>query len=344
MHLFGRVTILVLISSTAFLAPGCGAKRAQMEQSDPETVGREGKLAPEVLEARMKEAVQRYDQGDLEGAQGILEEVLASDPENPQAVEYREYLGKIVYCTIYPGDTLSEIAGYYYGDVHLWPILMRANEIQDPKNVQAYERLRVPWLSSCAGGKDELGRLQKTVFQGRNLDKIVVLSAGDRDTLESLARRYYGSDRYAFFLADYNLFAERTGRLPQGTPIRIPVLKGTGRSQSGISPHPDGKSLETAREAMKNQEYEKAFACLSALTPNSPVWHEGEPLLARCRAEGVSHYERLGDESLEASDPGKACDNWQRALVLDPENARIQKKLQDARDLIEALKLLPGGR
>ncbi len=337
MHFFKRVTILGIALLVFLLSMGCGSGWHGKGKKDRNHAG----PGSEALGAHLQQAILQYHQGDLTGAGEILDEVLVQDPENPLAAEYQGYLDRIVYCTVYPGDTLSGIADYYYGDMNLWPVLMRANGIGDPKQVKAYERLRVPWFSVCGPEKDELGRLRKSRFRGKKLTKIVVQPAREGESLETLARRYYGDTRYGFFLADYNVLEVRSGVPEKGTPLKIPVLKGKARKRKTAAKRPEQTCLDRAEAAMKNRDYEKACECLAAIPRKSPSWSRGEPLLARCLSEGVSHYEGLGDGALQASDPESACRYWQSALALDPENSRVKTKLEEARDLMQTLNTLP---
>jgi len=152
MQLFKRVTILALLALPVLLGTGlagCGSGSGHLGKNgqDPDGVQWVGGA-----EARLEEAVLLYHQGNLTGADEILAEILAQDPAHPRALQYRQYLDRVIYATVYPGDTLSEIAGYYYEDVNMWPVIARANRISDPKAVKAYMRLRIPWFQNCGAG------------------------------------------------------------------------------------------------------------------------------------------------------------------------------------------------
>ena len=342
MQIFGKVTIFALVVLLSVMLPGCGTGRGHLGKNGGQDVPAE---RTEGSGARVEEAVRSYREGDLEASGEILREVLARDPMNPQALEYLGYLDKIVYCTVYPGDTVSEIAGYYYGNATMWPLLVRANGLSDPRRVAAYTRLRVPWFPSCDAGKDEMGRLQRNVFRGRETEKILLVHTAGDDTLESMARKHYGSERFGLFLADYNLLESRTGAPPAGTALRIPVLKkapaSSPRSAGAEAPKPPVTvCLQTVRDAMEAHEYGEACARLAEIPRASPVREEGDRLLARCRTDGALYYERSGDASLLASDPEAAGRYWEKALALDPANARLKKKLQETRDLMKTLEML----
>ena len=46
--------------------------------------------------------------------------------------------------TVQPGDTLSSIAGRFYGDPGLWSIIAEANSLPDPNNVPVGAQLTIP--------------------------------------------------------------------------------------------------------------------------------------------------------------------------------------------------------
>ena len=53
--------------------------------------------------------------------------------------------------TVQPGDTLSSIAGHYYGDSSLWPALLKANPmIRSPSSLSVDQVLNVPARDSVA--------------------------------------------------------------------------------------------------------------------------------------------------------------------------------------------------
>lgn len=349
MQVFGRVTIIALLGGVLGLAPGCGSTEGQRVGDGDRAGSSEAVLGPGGAVARVDQALGMHRAGDLDGAEVIVEQVLSVEPAHPGALKVRECLERTSYCTVYPGDTLSEIAAYYYGDVDRWTVLARANGISDPKSVKAYARLRVPWYPDGEPGKDELGRLQRKSLLGKGLEKIVVLPAGENDTLESLARKHYGSKRYRFFLADFNRLETRAGPLAPGTALKIPVFKEQpARKSRSVAKKaqppprsPREECLDAARDAMKNHEYERGCDCLVGLTDGSGSWPEGEGLLARCRAEGVAHYEARGEAALQASELERACGYWEQALVLEPENRRVKQKLQETRDLMKTMASLP---
>ncbi len=330
-----KVTILGSFMITALLSlQGCSNWKYAAE-TDREAEARLEARKAEAREASVQKGIQHYEEGDLELAKEILEAVLAEQPSHPDAMRYRDWLQKSLFCTVYTGDTLGEIAGYYYGDPEKWPVLAKANRITDPKRLKAYDRLVVPFFPACDQGKDELGRLQKRFFRGKDPTKIIIYQVKQGDRLGAIAKQYYRSTRLRFFLADYN-HLERTEELKQGSSLRIPVYPVKKRSKQTR----DRSSLQRARNAMEKKDYIKAHSDLLTIPKRSSSWSDAARLLGRCKSDGATHYARLGDRSLEQSDPEKACFYWEQALKLNPEDGEVRKKLEEARELIRTLQML----
>lgn len=330
------VTILGISIVIGFLSPGCGSGGKQVVPVEDAERERMAALELETRQARLGEAIRLYEQGKMDEAGEILEEVLRKDPSHQEALLYKEYLGKTRICTVYPNDTLSVIADYYYGDGTKWTVLARANGIENPKELKVYQRLRIPWFPECESGKDEVGRIQKKYFKGKNPTKILVYEVKEGDSLGALAKRFYKNSRLRYFLADVNRI-EDLSSLKQGSSLKVPVFPPLKASRKAR----DKKTLRRADRAISDKEFKKAHGYLERITKGSPCWSDARQLLDRCKTEGVSHYDRLGDHAFESSDTEKACLYWQQALSLDPGDVKIQKKLEDARELMNTLKMLP---
>ena len=241
-----------------------------------------------------------------------------------------------LYSTVYPGNTLSGIAAYYYDDGEKWSVIAHANGIGSPEKLKRYDRLRVPWLPACEEGKDEAGRLGRSLFGSSRPTKIVLHPVEDGDSLEALARQYYGDKKLGFFLADYNRI-ENPRSLEKGSPLKIPVFPARKKDTS----KKDREALERANLALEKGEYEEACQYFGSIPKASPYRKEARSSMEKCKAEGASHYDRLGDEALRNSEPEDACRYWKTALRLDPGRQEVEKKLQEAEDLVKTLDLLP---
>jgi len=334
-----KVTILVVPPALLALIAGCGSGGRQVappvaEEQPVEVV----QVDESAFSGKLAAGIGLYQAGDLEEAGASFDEILRECPNHVEALRFRGYLDEVRFCTVYPGDTLSGIAAYYYGDKDRWSMLARANRIDDPKRLQSYQRLRLPWFPECSPEKDEIGRLQRGGLKGVRVEKVLVVPAKKGQSLRSLAIQHYRDEQFRYLIADFNRL-EELGPPQEGASLRIPVFKGTvapaGRDQGEAA-------LRDATMAMEQGEFEEAFRVLGAVPDGSGSRAEAERLLARCRTEGEAYYQRLGDQSFEASDPRRACGYWEQALALNPANREVRRKLDEARDLLTTLDKLPG--
>ncbi len=330
-----KVTILGTLIAVCLLVSQCimpgnyGSKRQQPSTAE---VLQQRRAA---IEAEVRRAWLIYETGDMNRTRIIINEVLVQDPSHSQALLCRGYLENATWCTIYPGDTLCDIASYYYEDSEKWSVLAKANGILDPSKIKVHQRLRVPFFPSMKEGKDELGRLQTRYFKGSRVVKIIAHSVKKDDSLRALARHHYQHERFRFMLADYNGL-KSLGSLEVGALLKIPVIH-----KPKIVKKQDRNMLRRALVALNKKDYEKAYRYLNTISRKSPIWAEARRSLKRCRVEGRPYYEALGDRAFEASEARKACRYWKSALVLDPKNKELQGKLAEAKDLVKTLEMLP---
>lgn len=336
---FRKVTILGILLGLGGSLFGCKAgemERIQHQQAIERQA--EAREAAEI-KALLSDCRGYLEQGESEKARSILKEVLHRSPEDPQALFYWKKLNAPLYSTIYPGDTLSGIATYYYGDGEKWSVLARANGIRSPEKLEPYRRIRIPWIPGCKEGKDEVGRIGRRMFGNTRPVKIILHPVDEGDSLETLARKYYRNRRLRFFLADYNRI-EDPRSLAKISSLKIPVFPprkvDTGRKDRAV--------LRQGYLAMKKGDYEEACRYFASIPKGSVCRKEARHAMARCRLEGAAHYEKLGDEALRQAEPKDACRYWKTALHLDPGRKEVEKKLQEATDLVKALDLLPSLR
>jgi tetratricopeptide (TPR) repeat protein len=336
MKIFQKVTILGILLGLGGCLFGCvtGDQERIREQQEIEKQAR----AREAVEinARLSECRKHLEQGEVDKARAVLEGVLQVRPDHPEALSYWEKVNTNLYSTVYPGNTLSGIAAYYYDDGEKWPVIAHANNIGSPDKLKRYDRLRVPWLPACEEGKDEVGRLGHSLFGSSHPTRICLHPVQDGDSLEALARRYYGDKKLGFFLADYNRI-EDPRSLEKGSPLKIPVFpprkKDTRRK--------DREMLERGNLALEKGEYEKACQHFGSIPKGSAYRKEARSSMEKCKADGASHYDRLGDEALQNSEPEDACRYWKTALRMDPGRQEVERKLEEAEDLMKTLDLLP---
>jgi nucleoid-associated protein YgaU len=119
-----------------------------------------------------------------------------------------------------PGESLSEIAHRYYGDVRLTDELAELNGIDDPDDLRAGHRLRVPQVAEVAPGQQTATPPPPdTPPPAYGSYRIV-----SGDSLSSIARRFLRSpDRWRRL---YELNRDVIGdpdNIRVGTVIRVPA-------------------------------------------------------------------------------------------------------------------------
>ena len=336
MKKFHKVTILGILLALGGGLLGCEVGQKQIVREEPTIDPAAAARQAAEIEAELARCRELFERGELDEVRVLLKKILQKSPDHPQARFYWEKLNTANYATVYPGDTLSGIAAYYYGDGETWKFIARANGIESPDKLSLYQRLRVPWLPACGEGKDEAGRLGNQLFGVARPTKIVLCPVKEGDSLEGIAKRYYGDKNLRFFLADYNRL-HTPESLKDGSALRIPVFPERKKDTT----KQDRETLERANLALKNKEYEEACRYFSSIRRESPYRKEARDAMTRCKAEGASHYEKLGDEALLKSEPAQACLYWKTALRLDPARREVERKLEEAEDLVKALELLP---
>lgn len=100
-----------------------------------------------------RQALERLDAGDTDGARERLECALESSPDSIKASDLleqmdadpREYLGNEYYWyTVKSSETLSRIAKEHLGSSRKFVILARYNDIDVPANLVAGQRIKIP--------------------------------------------------------------------------------------------------------------------------------------------------------------------------------------------------------
>ena len=110
-------------------------------------------MAPDVARKATLAAADLLEAGNEDQAKAELQRVLAGDPGNKLAQSLLKQisadpvatLGRESFAyTVRASDTLSKIAGRFLGDVYLFYVLARYNDIKVPKQVAGGQVLRIP--------------------------------------------------------------------------------------------------------------------------------------------------------------------------------------------------------
>jgi len=130
---------------------------------------------------------QKIDEG-AQTQQAIEEQKKA---EEAKAGEYK----------VQKDDSLSKIADKTYGDMSLWPVIARANDIANPNIIWVDSTLKLP-------SKDEVDKMKADM-------SVTEYTVQKDDTLFKIAEKVYG-DGSRWTVLDS---ANKVGRLPNGNPL-----------------------------------------------------------------------------------------------------------------------------
>lgn len=166
----------------------------------------------------------------IEGVQ-LRDELLATAEElEPRSRRPRVYLARDVRHVIRSGETLGDIAQKYYKSAIKWPHILVANPDLDPKRLRARKEITVPALTEAPGAprlpdepRPRSRRRSKPPKVYLAEDAACVVKAGD--TLEEIARKYYGvCHKWRHITNDPRNAGVNANRLRPGDKIVIPAL------------------------------------------------------------------------------------------------------------------------
>jgi nucleoid-associated protein YgaU len=146
-----------------------------------------------------------------------------SEPEAP-APEPSPPLPEARFHDVQPGESLSEICHRYYGDVSLTQELADVNGIDDPDDLRAGHRLRLPPLGEAAPGQESVTRPDAPLGGGPTYGSYRVKPG---DSLSGIARRFlHTADRWRqLYELNRDVIADPDD-IRVGTVIRIPAEAG----------------------------------------------------------------------------------------------------------------------
>jgi hypothetical protein len=270
-----------------------------------------------------------------------------------------------------PGEALAQVAERVYGDAKLEAVLVGANalDVQGGSVIAPGMRLEVPapghhtvmqgetwadlalsWLGSSDGPRTELlSHANKGVpwvppVEGQEIEipAVITYIAGDGETVNSIAARYWGDPNRGWELNSYN---RREGVIvKRGEVVLVPMpglrLADAGRAEARASAERDGASggmaLEQQRKAdadlpllladVRYGRYAEAVARGNRLLGAGALTH---PQLAVVHRSLLEAYVAL-DASAAAAN---ACAAWRSNEpnpVLDP--VRVSPKIRAACD------------
>jgi LysM repeat protein len=270
-----------------------------------------------------------------------------------------------------PGETLAQIAERLYGESKLEVVLVSANaldvqggtiivpgmrlEVPAPGHHtilqgETWKELSVAWLGTGDEGRAELlARVNKTVawvppVEGQEIEMpaIVTYIAGDGETINSIAARFWGDMFRGWELNRYN---HREGvAVKRGEIVLVPMtglkLTEAGRSEARLAAERDGASggmaLEQQRKAdadlpqlladVRYGRYAEAIARGNRLLGGPTLTH---PQLAMVHRALLEAYVAIDARAAAAA----ACTAWKSNEpnpVLDP--VRVSPKIREVCD------------
>jgi LysM repeat protein len=272
-----------------------------------------------------------------------------------------------------PGEALAQIAERVYGDARLEPVLVGANALdaQGGSIIAPGMRLEVPapghhtvqqgetwgdlalsWLGSSDPARTELlARANKGVpwvppVEGQEIEipAVITYIAGDGETVNSIAARYWGDPKRGWELNPYNRRDGNMVMVKRGEVMLVPMpglhLSEAGRAEARVSAERDGASggmaLEQQRKAdselplllsdVRYGRYAEAVARGNRLLGTSALTH---PQLATVHRALLEAYVALDAAAAAAN----ACAAWRSNEpnpVLDP--VRVSPKIRAACD------------
>ncbi len=180
------------------------------------------KLA-QMADERYNLGMKYHRQGKYGLARKEFLKALTFQPDHPEASQMLvsrqpEKAPEYVFHVVKPGQSLSKIAGEYYGDVKKFDIIAKYNNIKDATLVKPGQRIMIPMIEGIPLKKGTL------VSQDEKASYVEhTLRPGE--SISKLAKMYYGDYKQFHIIAQYNNMDDAT-RVTVGQKIKIPKIAG----------------------------------------------------------------------------------------------------------------------
>ncbi|MBJ6360721.1 LysM peptidoglycan-binding domain-containing protein [Paenibacillus sp. GCM10012307] len=135
----------------------------------------------------------------------------SSNGKKPDKPDYSKVTLPATYL-VQAGDTLSSISLQFYKSKSHADLLAKENGLNPNEGLKAGSHLTIPALQDQENSVDKTPEYETT-------DHTVQKG----ETLYSISRQYYGTDKHAKFLADFNQLVD-SDRVDVGTVLKIPKL------------------------------------------------------------------------------------------------------------------------
>lgn len=169
-----------------------------------------------------------------------------------------------VFHVVKPGQSLSKIAGEYYGDVKKFDVIAKFNNIKDATMVRPGQRIMIPMLEG-------INLKEGTVVTQDDNTSYVEHKLQPGESISKLAKMYYGDYKQFHIIAQFNKMDDAT-RVTIGQKIKIPRIAGLPFNEPGTMKKPESPPKTPAVETPEPAEPdEKAYLEEEAEEPETEV-------------------------------------------------------------------------
>ncbi|NIQ39943.1 MAG: LysM peptidoglycan-binding domain-containing protein [Proteobacteria bacterium] len=164
---------------------------------------------------------------------------LRYNPENAEAKDMLtaaskeiEQVKRYIVHTIRPDESLSTLAGRYYGDYRKFHLIAQYNELEDATKVRAGQEIKIPVIEGMpimadpAVIRTDTGEpLESMPGEIVTVKSYVTHTVQPGESLSKLAQMYYGDYKKFDLIAEFNSLEDATG-VKVGQEIKIPEVEG----------------------------------------------------------------------------------------------------------------------
>lgn len=174
----------------------------------------------QMADERYRLGMKYYRQGKYSLARKEFLTALRFRPDHPEASKIlinrqSTKVTSYVFHVIQEGESLSQIANKYYGDISKYKDIAMFNNLPDATRIRPGQRIMIPaiegTLRRSSQPEDDKGYVDHVIQPG--------------ETISKLAKKYYGDYKQFHIIAQYNDLDDAT-RISVGQSIKIPKVAG----------------------------------------------------------------------------------------------------------------------
>jgi len=295
---------------------------------DPSDAKSKGKVA--LVEAisksfartHFKKGVTYYKKRRFKNARKEFMIALRYDPQHKQALNYlKNKFTRSVYRSyqVRKGDTFNRIAGKMYKDPDKGFLIASINKLAFKKKPRPGTILNIPRLNDIKKATPTTKAEPSDVpAEPDDSDQEVTLNPIiDIENELTNARNYFTAKNYAKVLPI-------TQTILENDPLNSEALKLKNRAY-----------LSMGKELMLKKKYVESLNMFSEADTDFEGAQEAViDLKKQMRLEAEEHYRR-GVKQFLNEELNMAIEEWEQTLVLNPDHAKAQKDIENARNLLE---------